>query len=142
MAHSGSLPAVNRRILKLQLTVQVVFRDEIGCPAFPDPLVPIPTKENETRPCLEERRRRMRSMQQAHAPPWSGTGREAGEQLGIFTFTTQSDSSLGEIWSGEGATRPALDATSKLGTRCGACHPLHRPPPSRSRLTIIISGRV
>jgi hypothetical protein len=39
----------------------------------------------------------------------------------------------GEIWSAQGATRPALNATSKIGTRC-QCHPpapriVVRPPP-------------
>jgi hypothetical protein len=38
-------------------------------------------------------------------------------------FTTQSDPrrvKKKKIWSGQGATHPALDATSKLGTRCSS----------------------
>ena len=40
------------------LSLQVrCFQRRDRLPAFPDPGVPIPTKENETRPGLEERRR-------------------------------------------------------------------------------------
>ena len=58
---------------------------------------------------------------QAHAPsPWSVRGRAARYFHHAKRFVP------GEIWSGQGATRPALDATPKLGTRCHPSPPAHR----------------